>query len=47
MPVKVWVNGKEMLLKATDQFVAATVDAGATVVVDKNYYVYTFNADGK
>ena len=45
MPVKVWVNGKEMLLKPTTQAKVEKVEAGATVVVDKNYYVYSFNAN--
>jgi aminopeptidase N len=46
MPVKVWVNGKEKILQPTRSHKTEKVDAGATVVVDKDYYVYSFNTTG-
>ena len=47
MPVKVWVNGKELVLKPTAQPKFEKLETKeATVVVDKNFYVYSFNTMG-
>lgn len=47
MPVKVFVNGKEMLLKPTTQPKTEKLEVKEPVLtVDKNYYVYTFNTMG-
>jgi aminopeptidase N len=49
MPVKVWINGKEEVLKPkaneSQRLKLDTKDA-VTVKVDPNFYVYTFNALG-
>lgn len=45
MPVKVWVDGKEKVLKAKTRPQVEKLDTQtATVTVDPNYYVYSFNA---
>lgn len=47
MPVKVYINGKEKVLKTTATPSTEKLETKeATVVVDKNYYVYTFNTMG-
>ncbi|HEY3430761.1 MAG TPA: M1 family metallopeptidase [Cyclobacteriaceae bacterium] len=47
MPVKVYVNGKALLLKPTVQPKTEKLEGKeAVVTVDKNYYVYTFNTMG-
>jgi aminopeptidase N len=47
MPVKVYINGKEKVLKTTATPNTEKLETKeATVVVDKNYYVYTFNTMG-
>lgn len=47
MPVKVYIDGKEKVLKATTRPAAEKLETkDATVVVDKNYYVYSFNTMG-
>lgn len=49
MPVKVWINGREQVLKPKanegQRFKLETTEA-VTLKVDPNYYVYTFNASG-
>ena len=45
MPVKVWVDGKEKVLKAKTQPQTEKLDTQtATITVDPNFYVYSFNA---
>jgi aminopeptidase N len=47
MPVKVYIDGKEKVLKTTTRPSTEKLETKtATVVVDKNYYVYTFNTMG-
>src|SRR5688572_3749493 len=47
MPVKIYVDGKEKVLKATTRPGTEKLETKeAAVVVDKNYYVYTFNTMG-
>jgi aminopeptidase N len=47
MPVKVWIDGKEKVLKPRTRGQREKLDTpGATVKVDPNYYVYTFNSLG-
>lgn len=47
MPVKVWIDGKEKVLKAKTQPQTEKLDAQtATIKVDPNFYVYSFNAAG-
>lgn len=47
MPVKIYVNGKEMELKPTTRPQSQKLEVSeANVVVDKNYYVYSFNTMG-
>ncbi len=47
MPVKINVDGKELVLKPTTNYQPEKLSAkGATVKVDPNYYVYSFNLMG-
>jgi hypothetical protein len=47
MPVKVWIDGKERFLKATTRQQTERIETQtATVKVDPNFYVYSFNASG-
>ncbi|HEU5292015.1 MAG TPA: M1 family metallopeptidase [Cyclobacteriaceae bacterium] len=47
MPVKVYIDGKEKVLKATTRPATEKLETKeASVVVDKNYYVYSFNTMG-
>lgn len=45
MPVKVWIDGREKVLKAKTSPQSEKLGTeGATVTVDPNFYVYSFNA---
>ena len=47
MPVKIYVDGKEMVLKPTQQWKSEDVSKkSAKIVVDKDYYVGTMNISG-
>ena len=47
MPVKVWINGKEVILKPTRQTKSEKLESdNTTLTVDSNYYVYNFNTLG-
>lgn len=47
MPVKVWIDGKERVLKATQRPQTERIETQtATVKVDPNFYVYSFNSLG-
>lgn len=47
MPVKVWIDGKEKVLKATTRPQTEVLGAQpSSVKVDPNFYVYSFNALG-
>lgn len=47
MAVKVWIDGKEKVLKATTRPQELKLETKtATLKVDPNYYVYSFNAAG-
>jgi aminopeptidase N len=47
MPVKVWINGKDVLLNPTRQTKSEKLEPGnTTLTVDSNYYVYNFNTLG-
>ena len=47
MPVKVWIDGKEKMLKPTGRPQTLKLEGQtATVKVDPNFYVYSFNALG-
>lgn len=47
MPVKIYVDGKEKILKAKTEPQFMEIDTQtATIKVDPNYYVYTFNTMG-
>ena len=46
MPVKVWIDGKEKVLKPTTAQKSEKLETeGKTVVVDQNFYVYSFKAN--
>jgi aminopeptidase N len=47
MPVKVLINGKDVLLNPTRQTKSEKIEPGVnTLTVDSNYYVYNFNTLG-
>jgi aminopeptidase N len=47
MPVKVLINGKDVLLNPTRQTKSEKIEPGnTTLTVDSNYYVYNFNTLG-
>lgn len=47
MPVKVWIDGKEVILNPTRQTKSEKLETGkTTLTVDSNYYVYNFNTLG-
>lgn len=47
MPVKVWIDGKERILKPTVEYKPEKLDSKEAIVkVDPNYYVYSFNLMG-
>jgi hypothetical protein len=48
MPVKIYVDGKEMLLSPTTRPKTEKLPSNtATIKVDRDYYVYSFNAAGE
>jgi aminopeptidase N len=47
MPLKVWVNGKEMNITPRQQFTVSRIEAAnAEIKVDRNYYVGSLNVTG-
>lgn len=49
MPVKIWINGKEQILKPKayeSQRLKLETQEAVTVKIDPNFYVYSFNALG-
>jgi hypothetical protein len=48
MPVKISVDGKEMVINPTTRHKEEKLQSAAAIVkVDRDFYVYTFNLNGE